>query len=70
MAKNILVEEYPDAVKDLIPTDDADRWILETEVYRMEGLGRFYLGLAAEIEIIDAPGLKEYAAAYCKDNIL
>ena len=70
MAKNILVEEYPDAEKDLIPTDDDNVWMLDTQVYRMEGLGRFYMGLAGEIQIIEAEGLKEYAKKYSKDFIL
>ena len=69
MAKNILIEEYPDAEKDLIPTDNADVWMLDTVVYKMEGIGRFYMGLAGEIQIIDAPQLKEYAQKYCKDYI-
>ena len=70
MAKNIIIEEYPDSEKDLIKTDIDDRWILETAIYQLEGVGRFYIGLAAEIDIIDAPGLKEYAEAYCRQNIL
>lgn len=70
MAKNIIVEEYPDSEKDLIKTDSNDRWILETDIYQLEGVGRFYIGLAAEIDIIDAPGLKEYAEAYCRRNVL
>lgn len=70
MAKNILVEEYPDAEKDLIPTDNDDIWMLDTQVYRMEGIGRFYMGLAGEIQIIEAEGLKEYARKYSKDFIL
>ena len=69
MAKNILVEEYPDAERYLIPTDDDNVWMLDTQVYRMEGLGRFYMGLAGEIQIIDANGLKEYAQKYSKDYI-
>lgn len=39
-----LIGEYPDAERDLIPTDDDNVWILDTQVYRMEGLGRFYMG--------------------------
>ena len=70
LAKNVLVEEYPEAEKDLIQTTDDDRWILETDVYQMEGIGRFYMGLAGEIQIIDAKGLKEYAQKYSKDYIL
>ena len=69
MAKNILVEEYPDAERYLIPTDDDDVWMLDTQVYRMEGLGRFYMGLAGEIQIIDTNGVKEYAQKYSKDYI-
>ena len=69
LARNVLVEEYPEAQKDLIPTTDDDRWILETEVYQMEGVGRFYMGLAGEIQIIDAKGLKDYAQKYSKDYI-
>ena len=69
LAKNVLVEEYPEAVKDLYQTKSDDRWILETEVYNIVGLGRFYMGLAAEISIINAPGLKEYAQKYCNDHI-
>ena len=57
MAKTILVEEYPDAERYLIPTDDDDVWILDTQIYRMEGLGRFYMGL------------KGYARKYSKDHI-
>ena len=70
LAKNVLVEEYPEAQKDLIPTNDDDRWILETEVYKMEGVGRFYMGLAGEIDIIEAKGLKDYAIKYSKEHIL
>ena len=69
MAKNILVEEYPEASKDLIPTANDDVWILETNVYQIEGIGRFYMGLAGEIQIIDAKGLKDYAQKYSKDYI-
>ena len=69
-ARNILVEEYPEANKYIKPTEDNDRWIFRTEVCRMEGIGRFYMGLAGEITIIDAPGLKEYAEQYVKEHLL
>jgi hypothetical protein len=36
----------------------------------MEGIGRFYMGMAGEIQIIEAKGLKEYAGKYCEDYIL
>ena len=70
LAKNLLLEEYPEASKDVIATGDDDAWILETNIYKIEGVGRFYMGLAREIQIIDAPQLKEYAQKYCKDYIM
>ena len=70
LAKNLLLEEYPEASKDVIATGDDDAWILETNIYKIEGVGRFYMGLAGEIQIIDAPQLKEYAQKYSTDHIL
>lgn len=67
--KNILVEEYPDVKPVLIATEDRNRWLLDTDVYSLAGIGRFYMGLAADMEIIDAPGLKEYAMEYAKSYI-
>jgi predicted DNA-binding transcriptional regulator YafY len=69
LAKNILIEEYPEAEKYLQEKDE-DRWILQTNIYNLIGIGRFYMGLAREITILEAPGLKEYAESYVKSNIL
>lgn len=69
MARNLLKEEYPTAVKDLSPSDDNNIWYFDTEVYRMEGIGRFYVGLANHIKILDAPELLEYSKQFVKDNI-
>lgn len=57
-AKNLLLEEYPLAEKDLKYADG--KWILKTKVSGMEGVGRFVLGLADEIKIIDSPELHTY----------
>lgn len=64
MAHNILIEEYPHAKKFIKATDNSSRWILDTEVYKIEGIGRFYIGLAEHINILDAPELKAYAQEY------
>ena len=61
-AKNLLLEEYPLAEKDLKYADG--KWILETKVSGMEGVGRFVIGLAGDIKIIDSPELKEYINTY------
>ena len=62
MAKSLLIEEYPLAEMDLRHEDD--KWILETMVSGMEGVGRFVLGLLNEIKIIDSPALEDYIDNY------
>lgn len=62
MAKSLLTEEYPLAEMDLRHEDD--KWILETMVSGMEGVGRFVLGLLNEIKIIDSPALEDYIDNY------
>ena len=39
---------------------EGDKWILETVVNGMEGVGRFVIGLAHEIKVIDSPSLENY----------
>ena len=58
MAKNLLIEEYPLAEQDI--RKEGDKWILETMVSGMEGVGRFVIGLALEIKVIDSPALENY----------
>ena len=67
MAKNLLVEEYPRA-KDYITPHKGDNniWYLSTDVRRLEGIGRFYIGLANHIQILEGDALKQYAAEYAK----
>lgn len=66
MAKNLLLEEFPLAEKDLKLVDN--KWILDTMVSGMEGIGRFVIGLASEILIIDSPALDLYIKKYIEDN--
>lgn len=58
MAKNLLIEEYPLAEHDI--RKEGDKWILETMVSGMEGVGRFVIGLAPEINVVDSPALENY----------
>ena len=61
MAKNQLVEEFPRAKGDISPCKgDENVWYLSTTVYALQGIGRFYIGLANHIKILDAPELQEY----------
>lgn len=69
MAKNLLCEEYPDAKSSLVSTGDNNRWILDLDVYRIQGLGRFYMGLAGNIEILDCPELEAYVKDYTEKHL-
>ena len=66
-AKNLLIEEYPLAEKDIRQV--ADKWILETTVRSLEGVGRFVIGLAADIAIIDSTVLEKYVQNYVKAHL-
>ena len=64
-AKNLLVEEYPLAERDLSP--DGDGWILDTGICAVAGVGRFVSGLAGEIEILEGEPLKAYLREYSQN---
>ena len=67
MAKNLLIEEYPLSARDL--TYEDGYWWLRTEVKSMAGVGRFYLGLSDQIEILDSPELVSYLSEHVKKNL-
>lgn len=62
MAKNLLVEEYPMAARDL-RTEGGD-WILETGVCSLQGLGRFVSGLMDEVQVEKGEELKAWLRDY------
>ena len=64
MAKNILVEEYPLASRDLTYEDGS--WWLRTIVKDMAGVGRFVIGLADQINVVDTPELSKYINSFTK----
>ena len=67
MAKNLLVEEFPKAKESVTgQKGDENIWYFDTDVCRMEGIGRFYIGLANHITILEGEPLKQYAAEYAK----
>lgn len=61
-AKNLLLEEYPMARADIKPMQD--KWLLDTMVSDLAGVGRFVTGLAQDIRIIDSPELSDYVRDY------
>ena len=67
-AKSLLLEEYPMAEKDLKRRDN--KWFLETIIHSLEGIGRFVIGLAADIKIIEGDRLRKYILDYQKRYIV
>lgn len=66
-AKNLLVEEYPAAKQFIKPHQgDENIWYFDTKVCDMAGVGRFYIGLANHIKILEGEALKQYAIEYGK----
>ena len=65
MSYNLLIEEYPLAERDIRPLDN-NRWLLDTEVASMHGVGRFVAGLLDDIRIIDSPELQSHIDSYLK----
>jgi len=66
-AANCLRDEYP--LSEPYLTADGDKWILDTEVCGLRGVGRFVIGLADDIRILDAPELAEYVQEFAGKNI-
>ena len=65
LAHNLLLEEYPLAEAYVTPIAD-ERWLLDTEVANMHGIGRFVAGLLDDVRIVDSPELAAYMAEYLK----
>ena len=59
MAHNLLIEEYPLSERDLTQEDEK-HWLLDTLVCNYAGIGRFVIGLADDIEVIDSPDFIEF----------
>jgi predicted DNA-binding transcriptional regulator YafY len=59
LARNLLVEEYPLAERDITATEDG-ACILDTRVCNYKGVGRFVLGLLDDITIVDSPEFESY----------
>lgn len=59
IAKNLLLEEYPLAEKELYQ-DAEGIWYYEGDVRGMDGVGRFVLGLPAYVDVLEGDSLKEY----------
>ena len=69
-AKNLLIEEFPSSKEFIKPHKGDDNiWYFDTNIYQVEGLARFYIGLANHIKILKAPELEKFIASFVKDNL-
>lgn len=63
LSHNLLLEEYPLA-EEYVSQIAPERWLLETDVANLHGVGRFIAGLLDDIRIIEPHGLKTYLLDY------
>lgn len=61
-AKSLLLEEFPLAEKELKREDN--KWVLRTTIHSLEGAGRFVIGLAADVKILEGERLRKYVKGY------
>ena len=65
-AMNLLLEEFPLSEEGVRQKDG--RWFYEGEVGKLEGVGRFCIGLAGDVKVIGSPELRRYIDDYVKAN--
>ena len=66
MAHNLLIEEYPLSERDLTQEDET-HWLLDTMVCNYAGIGRFVMGLAEDIEVVDSPDFAAFLRKRCEE---
>ena len=67
-AKNLLIEEYPLASKYI--SYDGQRWWFKGNVKDLAGVGRFVIGLADQMNIINSPALVNYLKIFTERNLM
>ena len=66
-AKNLLIEEYPLASKYV--SYDGQSWWFRGNVKDLAGVGRFVIGLADQMDIINSPALVNYLKIFTERNL-
>lgn len=64
LAKNRLLELYPAAKGDVTGTADPNLWYLNTRVYDIADIARFYLSLADHIRLTNAPEVEKWVREF------
>ena len=66
-AKNLLIEEYPLSAKYI--SYDGEWWWFRANVKDLAGVGRFVIGLADQMDVIDSPALVNYLMKFTERNL-
>ena len=66
-AKNLMLEEYPLAEKNI--RKNGDVYLFDADVCALQGVGRFVLGLASDITILEGDELREYIRSFVDDYL-
>lgn len=67
VARNLLLEENGESALNLREVEANNKWLLDTDVYNIQGIGRFCMGLIGHFEIVDAPELVKYMKGKCEE---
>lgn len=62
-AYNLLTEEFPLCEEDIVQTEEAEEWVLDTRVSNYKSITRFIVGLADQI-VIETPALRQFVHDY------
>lgn len=69
MAKDLLTEEFPLSERHITTIDDC-HWIYEAEIHKIEGAGRFVIGLYPHITILEGNELEKYIKDLAKKSLI
>ena len=68
-AKNLLLEEFPLAESGVSFDKETGKWYYEGVTGKMEGVGRFCIGLADGVKVVEGDELKAYIREFVKKNL-
>ena len=66
-ARNLLLDEYP--LSERCIEEEGDKYIFDSWVYALEGVGRFVIGLAGDITILEGEELREHIRSYVSSHL-
>lgn len=68
LARDLLLEEYPLAAGEIKDSPDGNGCLLDTKVCSLLGVGRFAIGLADHVKVLDSPELEDYIKNFIVRN--